>query len=163
MKLFDIVRGSKNDLTFHSRPVSQQLVLELLNHAVWAPNHGLREPWRFIFVDNESGNKMPEVHDRAPAHLIVVVKEESDAHKRDEDFAATCCLMQNFQLLAWEKMLGVRITMNEWIYDRQSCGSFGIQEKERIAAVLDLGYVDSNAAALSAARRARTEVSISLL
>jgi nitroreductase len=40
----------QNDLRFEERPVPQALVLELLNHAVWAPNHRLREPWRFIYI-----------------------------------------------------------------------------------------------------------------
>lgn len=32
------------------KEVTQETVLNLLEDAVWAPNHGLREPWRFIFV-----------------------------------------------------------------------------------------------------------------
>lgn len=53
-------------------PVTAQGVLALLNEAVYAPNDGLREPWRFIYADggeaaarlralsgNESGAQRP--------------------------------------------------------------------------------------------------------
>lgn len=142
MRLFDMDMENRDRLPFLNRPVPQPLVLDLLNDAVWAPNHGLREPWRFIYIDDDSGNKMPVSHDPAPAHLIVVMKEDADAHKQDEDFAAVCCLVQNFQLLAWEKNLGARRSRKEWMYDRRSCSQLGVRERERIAAVLELGFID---------------------
>ncbi|WP_283657652.1 nitroreductase family protein [Paenibacillus sp. RC343] len=55
MKLSDLVGEMSSPIHFMDRPVPQQLILELLNHAVWAPNDGLREPWRFIFADNCKG------------------------------------------------------------------------------------------------------------
>ncbi|MRN56122.1 hypothetical protein [Paenibacillus monticola] len=151
MPLSDFIMDSNTPVSVHNYPVSQQLVLELLNHAVWAPNDGLREPWRFIYVDDQSGNTMLGLQESAPAHLIMVMKEDSDHHKRDEDFAAVCCLIQNFQLLAREKKLGVRRTMPEWIYDRERTRPFGVQEKERIVAILDLGAVEQTPTAASAA------------
>lgn len=44
-------RSIKNH--YKNDPVPGELVVELLNDAVWAPNHGLREPWKFIFVSTE--------------------------------------------------------------------------------------------------------------
>ncbi|KQO18287.1 nitroreductase family protein [Paenibacillus sp. Leaf72] len=38
---------------------------------------------------------------------LVVVKEEKSKVKRDEDFAAACALIQNFQLCAWEQGIGM--------------------------------------------------------
>jgi nitroreductase len=140
MQLIDMVMDKNKALHLQDQPVTQQLVLELLNHAVWAPNHGLREPWRFIYVDNKGGNTMRTLQESASAYLIVVMKEDSNLHKRDEDFAAVCCLIQNFQLLAWEKKLGVRRTRQEWVYDQERCQLFGVQEKELIVSVLELGY-----------------------
>ncbi|MBW7458038.1 nitroreductase family protein [Paenibacillus sepulcri] len=142
MQLADIRTGMRDASHFQNRPVPQQLVLEMLDDAVWAPNHGLREPWRFVYVDNGSGDAMQNLQEPAPAYLIVVMKEDPNPHKRDEDFAAVFCLIQNFRLLAREKKLGVRRTMHEWIYDQKRSRLFGVREKECIAAVLDLGYFD---------------------
>ncbi|UPK46904.1 nitroreductase family protein [Paenibacillus pabuli] len=140
MKLSDLQGGMESPKDFSDRTVSQELMLELLNHAVWAPNDGLREPWRFIFADNRNGKLMQGLQDYAPAYLLVLVKEEADHHKREEDFAAVCCLIQNFRLLAHEQGLGVRSTLHDWMYDRSRNETFGVLGNERIAAVLELGY-----------------------
>jgi len=154
MKPLDGIKATGNHPLFESRPVPQALVLELLNHAVWAPNHGLREPWRFIYIDHGNQEALPSQHGRAPAHLIVAMKNESDKHKRDEDLAAVFCLIQNFKLLAWEKQLGVRVVIDEWMYDRIIGQKLGIKEKERIAAILDVGFCLDAAAAIPAGTRA---------
>ncbi|MGZ7444193.1 nitroreductase family protein [Paenibacillus sp. TH7-28] len=122
-------------------PFSEQNILEVLNDAVWAPNDRLREPWRFIFVTGgmTGAHAQAVVSGPAPACLLVVVKEEADAHKREEDFAAACCLVQNFQLLAKSKNWGVRRTRPEWIYDPERRRGFGVKPLERIAAALELG------------------------
>ncbi|MDN4602379.1 nitroreductase family protein [Paenibacillus sp. F6_3S_P_1C] len=140
MKLSELEEDLGSPSDFLVRPVSQELILELLNHAVWAPNDGLREPWRFIFADNRNGKLMEGLQEHAPAYLLVLVKEEADHHKREEDFAAVYCLIQNFRLLAYEQGLGVRSTLHDWMYDRSRAETFGVLGNERIAAVLDLGY-----------------------
>ncbi|MGC5772126.1 nitroreductase family protein [Paenibacillus pabuli] len=140
MKLSDLEGDVESPSEFLDRSVSQELILELLNHAVWAPNDGLREPWRFIFADNLNGDIMQGLQEYAPAYLLVLVREEVDHHKREEDFAAVCCLIQNFRLLAHEQGLGVRSTLHDWMYDRSRAEKFGVLGNERIAAVLELGY-----------------------
>lgn len=102
----------------------------------------MREPWRFIFVAAGSTGVLSGLQDRAPAYLILVVKEDHDLHKREEDFGAACCLMQNFRLFAQESMLHVRMTMNDWIYDRTCTRRYGVQTDERIVAVLEMGYLE---------------------
>ncbi|MFF2910964.1 nitroreductase family protein [Paenibacillus sp. NPDC057934] len=124
------------------QPVPQGLVLELLNHAVWAPNDGLREPWRFVFAEEAYRGLMPG-QGEAAAYLIIVMPEDSDPIKQNEDLAAVACLMQNFVLLGREKGLRVVRTMNEWIYDRKYSAPFGVQANERIAAVLELDLTDA--------------------
>jgi len=128
------------------RKVSSQNVLALLNDAVWAPNDGLREPWRFIYAEGgKAADRLRALDgDASAAFLLVVAKEESDPHKREEDYAAICCLIQNFQLLAASEPWPVRRTMPEWIYDPAQCEPFGVRPQERIVAVLTLGGVGRN-------------------
>ncbi|WP_194234166.1 nitroreductase family protein [Paenibacillus donghaensis] len=133
--------------------VSSQSILDILNEAVWAPNDGLREPWRFIFVtSNETVSRLGTSYgDTSLVLLLVVAKEENDLHKQAEDYAAVCCLIQNFQLLAKSKPWHVRRIIPEWIYDRERCMPFGIRPQERIVAVLEFGGSDrySNSASTS--------------
>lgn len=143
-----VIRGNEepHGLQPHTAPlISEQSILEVLNDAVWAPNDGLREPWRFILVtDGEiAGDPQAAFSGAAQAYLLVVATEEADPHKREEDYAAVCCLIQNFLLLAKSKNWGVLRTRPEWIYDPERCRLFGVRPLERIAAVLELGRNES--------------------
>nr|WP_274528668.1 nitroreductase family protein [Paenibacillus piscarius] len=116
-------------------------VLKLLNDAVWAPNDGLREPWRFIYVTGgEAARQLRSAGKHALLPLLLVVAtEEADPHKQQEDYAAVCCLVQNFQLLAKSEPWKVRRHIPEWVYERDQCKALGLRPLERIVAVLELG------------------------
>lgn len=149
MKLIDWSAEPQSGLSLDDRPVPQALVLELLNHAVWAPNHRLREPWRFLYIARGAA---PDFLPRqAPAHLIITIKNDSDPYKRNENLAAVFCLIQNFKLLAWEKKLGANVSFYEWMNDRRHSQKLGVPEKEIIAAVLDLGFYREIPEAMSSA------------
>jgi len=138
MKLMDMTIPRHNNHAFEMRPVPKELVLELLNHAVWAPNHKLREPWRFIYIPY-SGK--PDWFDKkVPAQLVVTLKSDNSTNRQNEDLAAVFCLIQNFKLLAWERRLGVNVTFHEWMYVPEYCRRLGIPDKEKVAAVLDLAF-----------------------
>ncbi|CAM3500274.1 MULTISPECIES: nitroreductase family protein [Paenibacillus] len=136
--------GQPSEVQSNNARISEQSILEVLNDAVWAPNDGLREPWRFIYVTGSgAAGKLPVLQGNpSPALLLVVAKEEADSHKQEEDYAAVCCLIQNFQLLAKSKPWYARRTVPEWIYNQDHCKLFGIRPLERIVAVLELGEDD---------------------
>ncbi|MFB5761427.1 hypothetical protein [Paenibacillus medicaginis] len=140
MKLLDRTIAELSRLEPDHRPVLQKLVLELLNHAVWAPNHRLREPWRFIFVPRVEAEKMELLSHEAGAHLIIASQNDSDPYKQNENTAAVFCLVQNFQLLAYERGMGVNVIFREWMYDSVACRKLGVTGKEKITAVLELGF-----------------------
>ncbi|WP_052350496.1 hypothetical protein [Paenibacillus gorillae] len=124
------------------RPVNENDVLTLLESSVWAPNDGLREPWRFIYMNgNEGKDALPE-HPYAPAHLIVVACLSESSHKQTEDLCAVYGLIQNFRLLANDNQLCVRTAVATEVNAGDLRTRFQLQKQERIAAVLDLGYAD---------------------
>lgn len=130
---------------------SPHTILELLNEAVWAPNDGMREPWRFIYVTEvaaakrttpgtATNNLYSARADRVtPPFLLVVAKEEANSHKQQEDYAAVCCLIQNMQLLAKSRSWPIRRSIPQWGYDPEQRQSYGLRPLERIVAVLELG------------------------
>ncbi len=138
MKLKDMTIPQHNNQAFEMRPVSIELVLELLNHAVWAPNHKLREPWRFIYIPYSG--KPDWFDNKVPTHLVITLKNDNSKNRQNEDLAAVFCLIQNFKLLAWERRLGVNVTFHEWMYDPEYCCRLGIPDKEKVAAVLELAF-----------------------
>ncbi|MGD6780268.1 nitroreductase family protein [Sutcliffiella horikoshii] len=143
---------------YSNKEVTQETVLELLDDAVWAPNHGLREPWRFIFVSSSEKNGFVEKlvktfpqemqenrrnYFNQPAAFLIVVMEEDPRQKQwEENFGAVSCLIQNFQLLAWEKKLGVVWKTNPHIYDPKVHKILGVQPGEKIAGFLHMGYFE---------------------
>ncbi|WP_284140821.1 MULTISPECIES: nitroreductase [unclassified Virgibacillus] len=143
---------------YTKQEVTEATVLELLNNAVWAPTHGMRQPWRFIFIDAEhkaafakqvaatypeEKQENRENYLNEPRAILVVIMEEPDNQKQwEENYGATACMIQNFWLLAWEKQLGVVWKTNPHIYDPNVKAILDIQENEKIVGFLHLGYFD---------------------
>ena len=157
-----LVRERRTIREFNSKPVSQKLLVELLNDAVWAPNHGNREPWRFILFQGEGRKKFAdavintftqdekekwgearyEYYMNIPAHLVVVMKEDPRAKQWEEDFSATSAMIQNFLLVAWERDLGVVWKTNAYNSDPRFHKVIGINPGEKIVGTLHIGYFD---------------------
>ncbi|MBS4224316.1 nitroreductase family protein [Lederbergia citrea] len=151
------------------KEVSQELILSLLNDAVWAPTHGVREPWRFIFVSGERKEAFIEAilkcHEKSkhetvrnnfvnvPAFLVVVMNEDPRQKVWEEDFAATSCMLQNLQLLAWDQDLGMVWKTPAHIYDPKFRGALGVERGEKIVGVLNVGYFDKEITAKKVRKR----------
>ncbi|MDO3410393.1 nitroreductase family protein [Saccharibacillus sp. CPCC 101409] len=134
--------GARSEqIRYKDRPVPADLVLKLLNHAVWAPNHRMREPWRFTYAERGAHGRAEQAANTAPpAHLIVSMRAETDEHKRDENLAAVYCLAQNFCLLAEERGLDAHVIFPNWMFDEAAARRLKIPDKEQIVAVLELGF-----------------------
>lgn len=119
--------------------LTPQRILELLDLAVWAPNDGLREPWRFLYAPRADAMGRPLQADdpQAGACLLIIVTAETDAHKREEDLAAVNCLVQNFLLLAEAENWHVRHTIPQWCYSTHAGLDYGLHATEQVAAVLE--------------------------
>ncbi|SFE15822.1 Nitroreductase [Lentibacillus persicus] len=147
---------------YNDKPVAEETVKELLEDAVWAPTHGVRQPWRFIFIGPDQKETFaqkvaatyPEERQqnrleylREPSAFLIVVMEEPESKKQwDENFGATASMIQNFWLLAWEQKLGVVWKTNSHIYDANVKTILDVGENEKIVGFLHLGYFDEKPA-----------------
>lgn len=155
MSIVSLFRETREVRQFSDRSVDRELILSMLDDAVWAPNHKLREPWRFIYaegaakvrladaVDARQHPRLVETLTQAPVALIVTSPVNKDERTDSDDFAAVCCLIQNIQMLGWAKGLGMA-----WeLADYSSCAELlqlaGVRDDERIAGILGLGFFDS--------------------
>lgn len=143
---------------YTDKEVTEEVVLELLDDAIWAPTHGMRQPWRFIFVHQDQKadfakkvastypEEMQENREQflnEPNAFLIVVMEEPDNQKQwDENFGATASMIQNFWLLAWEQELRVVWKTNPHIYDPKVAEILNVQDNERIVGFIHLGYFD---------------------
>jgi nitroreductase len=155
-----VLKARRTIRQFKSDSVPLALIVELMNIANWAPNHGLREAWRFILYHGESRLKFAEAvigalsaeertrlgdqrlkeYTHIPIHLIVVMKEDSRQKQWDEDYGAACCWIQNLQLAAWERGLGVVWKTNTYSYAPAFREAVGISGGEKVVGVLHVGY-----------------------
>ncbi|MCY8496161.1 nitroreductase [Bacillus atrophaeus] len=162
----DIIRNRRSIRKFKAEPVASDIMLEMLDSAVYAPNHRLTEPWRFIYVSSETGKKnlanqyisffkrtKPDLTEEkvqnvkntlsgVPGFLLVVCKVDENERAKDDDFAAVSCLIQNLQLLAWEKGIGMVWKSGPILYDKEMHRAFGLKDDERFAAIIQTGYPD---------------------
>lgn len=149
-------RAVKNNYT--DKEVTEEVVLELLDDASWAPTHGMRQPWRFIFVHQDQkadfakkvASTYPEDKQEnrenflnEPNAFLVAIMEVPDNQKQwDENFGAISCMLQNFWLLAWERKLGVVWRTNPHVYEEKVKEILDVKENEKIVGFVHLGYFE---------------------
>lgn len=154
--------GRRTIKAFKPDPVDVEEIIELLNVAKWAPNHKLTEPWRFQLYTGEGKttfiqsyiDSQPkvdgEIHDKVkkkanyfndiPLHLVVIMPEDPRQRRWDEDYGAVSTMIQNFQLAAWERGIGMIWRSNDWIYDPIFREGIGVKPGEKVVATLMIGY-----------------------
>lgn len=117
---------------FSDRKVHKELIEALLNSAIWAPTHGLTQPWRFTVItddarvhlgeelaksymeaipkENQVDSKMVKLLNRpkmASAVVALVLHREAGTKISErDDFAALACAVQNMHLTATAYGLG---------------------------------------------------------
>ncbi|MGG0186955.1 nitroreductase family protein [Bacillus rhizoplanae] len=158
----NVIKERRSIRTFTNKVVEKALLIELLNNATWAPNHQHREPWkcklffgdgRKKFVDAVLNSFSPEEREKrgkmlterfmsTPAQIVVYMDEDPRQAQRDEDYAAVCAFMQNFQLLAWEQQLGVVWKTGGLIYNPAFMKAIGLTKGQRIVGIFHVGYFD---------------------
>lgn len=157
-----VIVSRRSIKSFKEDPVDLDEIIELLNIAKWAPNHKLTEPWRFqlymgegkeefvqAFIKSQTSNNKELtdiVRNKAqyfreiPVHLVVIMPEDPRQRRWDEDYGAVSAFVQNFQLAAWERGIGMIWRTNDWIYDPVFRKSIGVKDGEKIVATLMIGY-----------------------
>ena len=165
MDLIEAIRTRRSVGAFTDQPVEPELVVELLETAVWVPNHRLTQPWRFVLLTGNSATRYAEIRrDMAldactstdpetirqtgegmyqkfsgiPAFLAVIMKENPNPEVREEDYAACCCLVQNFLLLAWARELGT--SWKTFKRDPRLRDLLALADDETVVGWLHVGY-----------------------
>jgi len=154
-----------------SDPVPRELVEEILQSAVHAPNHRLTEPWRFhVFAGRGRGefakaraemarlmaeedgddeqmaagriNRERKKAFRSPVVIAVISKAGRDEVETLENYAACAAAVQNMQLTAHALGLSSIWRTGPVAYHPHMRDFFGLSGGDRIVAYLYLGYPD---------------------
>lgn len=108
-------------------------LLAALEAARWAPNHKKTEPWNVIHLGpktiqktvdlnsrivaaikgTEEGEKKRKKWSTIPGWFVVTSDLSEDSIRREEDFAACCCFVQNLTLVLWSLGVGTKWTTGD--------------------------------------------------
>lgn len=165
--IIEAIHSRASVKAFEAKPVPRETIERLLEAAVRAPNHRLTEPWRFYVLQGESKRRFaelrrehraakfddptaPEVERalekayddvvRTPAVITVTAQVSDDRVRREEDYAATCCAIQNLLLAALSFGLGTYWRTGALIEDPRLLDLLGASSEERVVGAIYLGY-----------------------
>jgi nitroreductase len=134
MDVIEAIRTRRTIANFRPDPGPPADLERILALGIWAPNHHLTEPWRFVILGPETQRRLagrfgelkaakaagsPDRQTRLrdeesrrfgaiPSIVAVAAMQQGEEQRRREDYAATCCAVQNVQLAAWAEGIGVK-------------------------------------------------------
>ncbi|AYC30747.1 nitroreductase family protein [Paenisporosarcina cavernae] len=165
LSIREAITSRRSIKNFNGQPVDRESLLQVLDDAKWAPNHGNREPWRVVMACGKELDALYELlkefgvakwrelseEDLAKqmkkfvtpgGYAFIIVKEDVRQKERLEDFAAASCYSQNVQLLAWDAGIGSCWKTPPFIDNPKFRDALGVENGERIIGMLQFGYFD---------------------
>jgi nitroreductase len=168
MDLFEAIYTRRSIVKFKPEPVERELLSRILSTGIWAPNHHLTEPWCFTVIGRQTQERLAVRYgelrmDKAPFDALlrrerlrddgirkflgiptlvaVSTIQDGDAQRRREDYAATCCAIQNIQLAAWAEGVGMKWSTGALIRDSLTFELLNLEPaREMIVGLLYTGY-----------------------
>lgn len=169
MDVKDAILSRRSIFKFKPDPIPNDVIEEIFSYGIWAPNHHVTEPWRFIVIGEQTKQVLAERYrdirvERTPDHVdaenlekigklayekfmskptIVAVSciLDGDEQRQREDYAAACCAVQNVQLAAWDVGIGMQWSTGPITLEEQTYQLLGIDaDKEYIIGFFYTGY-----------------------
>jgi len=150
---------------FSDRKVHREQIELLLNNAIWAPSHGLTQPWRFtVFAEDarhrlaeylcdtykqisgENFNEMKyarfqERPLKASAVIAIGMSPDPKAKIPEiEEIEAVACAVQNMHLTATAQGLAFFWSSPKFLYDRGHTDFMGFGKDAKILGLIYIGY-----------------------
>lgn len=169
MDILEAIKSRRTIFHFKPDPVPKDQIERILGFGIWAPNHHLTNPWRFVVLGETTKLKLGERYreiqmGKAPDHVpeearntlgekgfkkfmskptIVAMSclQDGDEERNREDYAATCCAVQNVQLAAWSEGVGVQWSTGPITKEQETYDLLGVDvAKELIIGLLYTGF-----------------------
>ncbi len=165
MHVQQVIETRRSIRSYTEQPVPVELVEALLETAMYAPNHKLREPWRFVLAIEEGQTryvdalmelltargqfetKTSEQRQQAeqklrevPVYLTVLCQVQGTPDQQLEDTLATAAMIQNLQLVATERGLGCCWKSGKHWFTPEYSSIVHASENERVLGVIQIGW-----------------------
>ena len=164
MNIEKIIKERRTIHEYKGQKVPDALVAKALELALWAPNHKLTNPWKFVWMGPVAREKIAELSVQLkkqkdpniselvqtklkqkflePSHLIAILqKKSSDPHRSREDYATVSCGVQNATLFLWEQGIGTKWTTGAVTSHEKTYKALNVNfENDEIVGFLWVGY-----------------------
>lgn len=169
-EITEVIRNRRSVMPekFTGRKVHREQIELMLNNAIWAPTHGLTQPWRFkVFIGDgvdDLRRFLPGLYERttsvekfsaAKRDRIALRLEKTSAiialcMERDpsgkiaevEEVAAVACAAQNMLLTATAYGLGTFWSTPKFINHPEALAFLGLGENSRCLGLIYVGYLE---------------------
>jgi nitroreductase len=166
--ILELIKQRRTIQTFLSDDISEALIHEAIEAAIYAPNHKLTWPWHFVWVEKatreklaalqvelkarKSGGQLSKVeHDaivkkfmEAPILLIASIKKSANPSQSEEDYASMACAIQNMALYLWAEKIGLKWGTGALINESRTLDILGLNERElKICGLIWIGKARS--------------------
>jgi len=171
MDVMEAIRSRRSIFKFKPEPVPKDVLERIYEAGIWAPNHRLTEPWRFVVLGETTkevlAQRYSEIQEAKaaagasaearealkkagyakfmskPTIVAVVCLQDGDDIKKREDYAAVCCAMQNVALAGWAEGVGMQWSTGPITLEENTFKLLGVDyEKEYIIGFFYTGYPD---------------------
>ncbi len=169
MEVLEAIRTRRSVKRLTDQSPSRRDIEEMLEAALWAPNHHFTQPWRFHVIasgerakmgeyigaaierESTSNEESSEAADarkallRSPVVIAVTVCVSDDPVLALEDYAAACCAIQNLTLAAWSRGVASKWRTGDMCSYASAKDYLGVSQDDRIVGYVYLGYPAPNA------------------
>ncbi len=141
------IRTRRTHKAFRPEPVPREVLDELFELAVWAPNHHLTCPWRFRVVGPQALERLKEAAgpeaapklDRAPTLVVCSAVLSGDEVQDEEDLHATAVAAYIVLLAAHDRGLATYWRTPGVLKTPEGLAAVEVPEGERFVGLLHLG------------------------
>jgi len=145
--LEQLIRTRRTHKSFGPDGVPDDVLLELLELARWAPNHHRTNPWRFRILGPESHARLKEAAgpaeapklDRGPTLVVASATLTGDLIQDEEDICATACAIYAILLGAHARGLAGYWRTPRVLRTRTGREAIGVGDDERVLGLIHLG------------------------
>jgi len=151
---------------FKPRKVLDDQIKEILNAGLWAPTHGMTEPWHFVVFQESAlmdlGEFMANTYKKVtpeeqflekkfnmllnkPTHSSVVVaicmkRQQTEKIPEIEEIEAVACAVQNMHLMATAYGLGGFWSSPQFCYSDDTKTYLNLSKKDKCLGFFYIGY-----------------------
>lgn len=160
--IHDVILSRRTFHSFKPDPIDETILKSVLKLAIYAPNHKLTNPWRFIRVGPKTRTQITQIavdvklekftldelaekrfrkKIGSSPEMILVVQILGTEKRIQEDYAACACAIQNMMLGLWSFEIGSKWSTGGFIKSPALYELLNLDpEKNKFVGAIMIGY-----------------------